>query len=298
MNKILLIGGNGFLGNNLKEHANGIEFDAPRSSQLNFLTKEGFENYSQGYDTVIYMAADYGGLKYNIDNRLKMMFSNTEMTTNFFHFVEKLRPKRIITFGSACAYPANKSLMKEEEIYDGAVHPSVNEYGNIKRMLVWGSKTFEKELGIEWDHLSLANMYGPYDVYDLDRSHIVGALITKFMMSGESVQLMGTGVAKRDLIYVGDVCEAILKVINSKPSNKVINVGSGDSMLIKDLVDIIHSLTDPDKKIKWGTPDENGSLEKSLDITRAQHLLKWSPRTSLKDGLDKTLAWYKESLKQ
>ena len=69
-------------------------------------------------------------------------------------------------------------------------------------------------------------------------------------------------------------------------------------MLIKDLVDIIHSLTDPDKKIKWGTPDENGSLEKSLDITRAQHLLKWSPRTSLKDGLDKTIAWYKESLKQ
>jgi len=220
------------------------------------------------------------------------------MTINFFHFVKKLRPKRIITFGSACSYPANKSLMKEEEIYDGDVHPSVNEYGNIKRMLVWGSKTFEKELGIEWDHLSLANMYGPYDVYDLDRSHIVGALITKFMMSGESVQLMGTGVAKRDLVYVGDVCEGILKVINSKPSNKVINFGSGDSMLIKDLVDIIHSLTDPDKKIKWGTPDENGSLEKSLDITRAQHLLKWSPRTSLKDGLAKTIAWYRESLKQ
>jgi GDP-L-fucose synthase len=297
MNKILLIGGNGFLGNNLKEYAKDIQFDAPRSSELNFLTKKGFEKYCKGYDTVIYMAADYGGLKYNIDNRLKMMFSNTEMTTNFFHFINELQPKRTITFGSACAYPANKALMKEDEIYEGEVHPSVNEYGNIKRMLVWGSKTFQKECGIEWDHLSLANMYGPYDVYDLDRSHIVGALITKFMMPGGSVQLMGTGIARRDLIYVKDVCDAIVKVINNRPSNQIINIGSGGSMLIKDLVDLIHEMTDPKKNVKWGNPDENGSLEKSLDVTRAKELLNWSPTTSLRDGLAETIKWYQNSVK-
>jgi len=86
-------------------------------------------------------------------------------------------------------------------------------------------------------------------------------------------------------------------VINNRPSNQIINIGSGGSMLIKDLVDLIHEMTDPKKNVKWGNPDENGSLEKSLDVTRAKELLNWSPTTSLRDGLAETIKWYQNSVK-
>lgn len=293
---ILILGGNGFLGNNLYPILSEYKVDRPKSSEINLLYEVPVNKF-KNYDLIIYMAANYGGLKYNIDNRLQMLFDNTSMNLNFFKFISLTKPNRVISIGSACSYPATSNFMQEDKLLDGDCHSSIREYGYSKRWAIMAHKTLQKELNIQWDHICPANMYGPYDIFDINRSHLVGALIYKFINATNNVNLLGTGVAKRDVIYVEDVCEAIKLCIKKGPFNQVINIGSNDSMTVKNLAHKISNIINFKGNINWGDPSQDGTLNKSLDCSKAKQLLNWTPKTKINEGLQKTIKWYKQNNK-
>ena len=294
-----MIGGNGFLGthvqNELKKHG-GYEVFAPSKKEANWLTREGIEEIKFKPDIIIHILAIYGGLPFCMNNRVKMAVDNLEINGNVYRYIANKKPKRIITIGSGCEYPGYKSgILTEDQLGDGKLHQSVAHYGYSKLMQLQACEAMREEFGTEYEHIVLANMYGPGDLFDFDRSHVVGALIKKFIDAKgkkQPVRLLGTGTAVRDLIYVKDVAELVVKLIAlEKSTNQPLNASTGVGTSIKDLAEIISKEIEFDQSIIWGDESEDGALLKILSVDRIKKVLGWVPNTDLKDGIKETIDW-------
>ena len=181
--KILIIGGNGFLGSHIQELLKKHEVFSPKKEEVNWLTKHGIEKLNDFEpDVVLHLLAIYGGLPFCMNNRVKMAVDNLEINGNVYRYLAEAKPKRIITIGSGCEYPGYKSgVLTEEQLGDGKLHHSVAHYGYSKLMQLQACEAMREEFGTEFEHVVLANMYGPRDIFDFERSHVVGALIQKFV---------------------------------------------------------------------------------------------------------------------
>tara|TARA_R110000822_G_scaffold16569_4_gene56229 strand:- start:6444 stop:7349 length:906 start_codon:yes stop_codon:yes gene_type:complete len=295
MENILLIGGSGFLMKNLQELYPNYNYIAPRSTQVNWVTNQGVDELPV-VDVVIHSAAVYGGLVYNQNYSERILLDNTRMNANVFDYILSKKPKKVITIGSGCSYPGTSAgLLSEDQIGTGRMHSSVELYGMSK---LWVLAASEKLLD-NWDHLVLANMYGKYDHTDVQKSHLVGALLTKFLIAKHKetdVQLIGTGIAQRDLIYVNDVCDVINHCITRPGSNRAVNVGTGTGTSVKELAQLISEMIYFQGKILWGDEKDNGALCKVLDTARMQQSFPDIHTTQLNVGLRATLSWFQQTL--
>ena len=221
-----------------------------------------------------------------------MLLDNTRMNVNLFDYILRTKPKKVITIGSGCSYPGEATgLLKEEQIGCGRMHPSVEVYGISK---LWALSA-SKRLLTNWDHLVLANMYGKYDHTDVKKSHLVGALLTKFIKAKQQktdVQLIGTGIAQRDLIYVNDVCRVLNESIKNKGANEAINVSTGVGTSVKELSDLIAELLEFKGRILWGDEKDNGALFKVMDTTKMKKYFPSIETTQLRQGLQATIPWF------
>lgn len=298
--KILLIGGNGFLGNHIKQKLLRYDVFSPTHSQIDWRTKEGFDLLTDyNPDVIVHLLAIYGGLPFCLNNRVKMGIENLEINANVFRYIADVKPSRLITIGSGCEYPGYKQgILKEKALGDGKLHESVEHYGYTKLMQLMICKSLLQEYNIGFEHLVLANMYGEGDVFDEYRSHVVGGIIYKFFKSikeNSPVKLLGTGRAIRDLVYVGDVAEMISRLISRREStNEPLNASTGKGTCIKDLVKIISDELNY-HDIEWGDESQDGALVKYLSVERTKEVLGWIPNTSLKEGIKKTISWYKNN---
>lgn len=296
--KILMIGGNGFLGKHVQDLLKDHEVYSPTHSEIDWATGEGISKLdSYNPEVVIHLLAIYGGLPFCMENRVRMGIENLEINANVYRYLINSKPKRLITIGSGCEYPGyKKGILKEEDIGNGKLHQSVEHYGYTKLIQLELCKALREEFGMEYEHIVLANMYGPGDIFDEKRSHVVGALIYKFvkaMKENSQLQLLGTGRAVRDLIYVKDVAHMIQMLVDrEKSTNQPLNASTGTGTSIKELAETISNILDFKEEIKWGDESQDGSLIKYLSSERTEQILKWKPNTDLKNGLKETIDWY------
>ena len=295
MGKVLLTGGGGFLLRNLRELYPNHNYVFPTSKQVNWATGYGVESLPTDVDVVVHAAAVMGGIEFITSHKEKILLDNTRMNANFFEWVLNVKPRKVITMGSGCAYPGYVTgVLKEDDLACGKLHNTVEIYGFSK---LWMQIACEQLLD-NWDHLVLANMYGRYDHIEYTRSHVIAALIVKFIRAqreGKNVQLLGTGVAQRDIMYVGDMCQAInASITTAQGACRPINISTGVGTSIKDLATTIAECISFKGEILWGDETQDGALYKVMDNSLMKKHFDINI-TPLREGLEKTIPWFQDN---
>ena len=302
---VLVTGGSGFLGRHVVERARekGYNVLAPRSAEFNLETGAGVAQYMEearryygSIDVIIHSAAYYGGIGINKKEPATIFYKNIQMALNVFEAAKAHGVQKVLPIGSACAYPGKLTGdLKEEDFWEGKLHESVEAYGISKKIQQVGQQAYYNQYGITSNHLILTNLYGPYDVFNEYRSHVLSALIKKFTEATDTVYLWGDGSPIREFMYVDDAAEAITRTIAMDHDLQPINIGTGEGVSIRELASKIQKVTGFEGRVDWNTSMPNGVHRKVLDTTRMQQLFSWQPQVSLDEGLRKTVEWYAQN---
>jgi GDP-L-fucose synthase len=309
---ILVTGAFGFLGRHLQnafkpyQEQHKIIFLGRKDCDLQ--RYQQVENVLLSYspNVVIHAAAVCGGIKANSKRPATFIKTNLEMGLNLFNAVQNINNRkdlfginRVYTLGSVCAYPKYcPTPFKEDDLWNGYPEETNAPYGMAKRMLLMMGQAYRQQYGLGGAHLIPVNLYGEYDHFDLEDSHVIPALINKFTTAVtkgyKKVECWGTGNATREFLYAGDAAEAIVKAaLTDLDTDLPINLGTGVDISIKELALLIGKLTDFQGEIEFTGEVSDGQPKRCLDVSRAKHLLKWEARTKLHDGLIKTISWYR-----
>ena len=295
-------GKNGFLGHHIKIAFSpfgqyNITYVGSEYNLINQIdTYSLFAEYEP--DIVVHMAAVCGGILANKNSPADFLRDNTQMGLNVFEAARKFKCEYVYTLGSVCSYAKHCPVpFKEDDIFNGYPEETNAPYGQAKRTLLMLSQTYRQQYGIKGAHLIPVNMLGEKDHFDLTNSHVIPALINKFVHAKKSdqqtVECWGTGSATREFLYAGDCAEAIVKAVTSLLDTPLpINIGTGKDISIKDLACLIAELVDFKGEIVFNGQVSDGQPERRLDVSRAKKLLGFEAKTDLRQGLIKTIDWY------
>lgn len=309
--RILVTGGSGFLGRIIVEklEKKGANVFVPRSKHYNLVDYKAvmrcFRNVMP--NMVIHSAAFYGGIWLNKMQPARVYFKNLVMGANVVEMCRYWDVEKIVVVGTGCAYPDGiERLMVEEDFWDGLCHESVRSYGMAKKILQIQCEAYKKQYGLNSLHLILTNLYGEWDSYNPDRSHVAAALIRKFVEAKinnhDKVEVWGTGKPIREFLYVGDAAEGIVRATEEYDDPAPLNIGTGIGTTIKELVDLIVRTTGFKGELVWNAEKPDGQYMKTFSIEKLKKALNWQPETSLEAGLGKTIKWfeanYEEAIKR
>jgi GDP-L-fucose synthase len=201
--------------------------------------------------------------------------------------------------GTVCAYPKLTPVpFREHELWNGYPEETNAPYGLAKKMLLVQAQAYRQEYGFNAIYLLPVNLYGPGDSFDLESSHVIPALIRKCLEAVEAgqdeVTVWGTGQASREFLYVEDATEAIVLASEHYNDPDPVNIGSGREISIKELVELIAELTGFKGQVVWDTIKPDGQPRRSLDTTRAERAFGFHAQTDFREGLRRTIAWYRE----
>ena len=300
MKKILITGSKGFLGHHLVERLKDkYKLLTPSSSKLNICSLNDLNRYVFYHqpDCVIHLAAVCGGIGANKKSPADFFLQNSKMSLNILSVCNILNIKKLITLGSVCSYPKFTPVpFKEENIWDGYPEETNAPYGIAKKNLLVGCKAFNNQYGSNFIHLIPVNMYGEHDSFDPEKSHVIPALLKKFIEAKDqgksSVDVWGDGSASREFLYAGDCAKAIELSIDGYNSPEPMNIGTGKEIKIKDLVLLIKDIVGYKGEINFDASKPNGQPRRCLDTSKAEKELGFIAETSLREGLEKTYNWY------
>lgn len=303
--KILVTGASGFLGGHVIEKLKkfDVQILAPSHKELDLTQDKTCRDYfsNQRPNLVIHCAGSISGLLNILKNPAEIFDNNVRINLNVFKFACKFRSEKLVNIGSTCAYPGDlpTGYFREEEFLNGPMHESVESYGFSKRAMYIGGKAYRQQFGFDSITLLLTNMYGPRDVFGIERSHVVSALIKKFIdakrKKESSVEVLGTGRAIREFLYVEDAANAIIKAAQTYSEDMPLNVGTGTETPIAELAKLVKEISNYSGQIKWNTAAPDGALRKVSDISRIENKLNWEPEYDLKAGLSKTIKWFEDN---
>jgi GDP-L-fucose synthase len=300
--KILVTGGAGFLGRYVVQELRGIghnNIKIVRSSETDLRLREKVDNLLMDYgpDIVIHLAATVGGIGANMNSPGRFFYDNMVMGLNLIESSRIYGVGKFIQLGTVCSYPKYCEVpFKEQDIWNGYPEETNAPYGIAKKALFVMLDAYRKEYNFNSTILVPCNLYGPYDNFNPDTSHVIPALIKKFVQAknnkDSNVSCWGTGRATREFLYVKDAAEAIVKSININTDCSPINLGGGEEISIYNLANQIASSVGYDGNISWDSSKPDGQPRRYLDVGRASQVLNWKASTSLEDGLKKTIAYY------
>ena len=302
--KVTVTGGAGFLGRHLvgRFQSLGAEVYVPRQRDYNLTTLEACLKclLEHPCDVLVHAAAYYGGIGINQTQPATLYYSNLVMGASLMEAARLTNVGKFVAIGTACSYPGYlEGELKEDDLWAGPCHASVVNYGLTKKMMAVQAQAYKRQYGLDSIHLILTNLYGPGDSYNPDRSHVVAALVRKFVEAdinkAPSVEVWGTGKPIREFIYVEDCADAIVLASETYNDSAVpLNIGTGVGTTIRELSDAVCAASNYQGKMIWNADKPDGALKKVLDVTRMKAALGgWTPPTDLKAGLEKTVAWYR-----
>jgi GDP-L-fucose synthase len=302
--RVLVTGGSGFLGGHVLTAlaARGArDIVAPRRKDYDLTSEAGVERLMEEArpEVVIHLAAVVGGIGANRANPGRFFYDNLVMGALLMEHARRTGVQKFVSVGTICAYPKLTPVpFREDDLWSGYPEETNAPYGLAKKMLLVQGQAYREQYGFNAVYLLPVNLYGPGDHDDLASSHVIPALIRKCLDARTSgapeIVCWGDGSPTREFLYVEDCAEAIVLATERYDDPEPVNVGTGVEISIKELVELVAELTGFTGRVTWDTTKPNGQPRRALDVTRARQRFGFRARTEFREGLARTVAWYRE----
>ena len=307
---ILVTGGRGFVGKHVVsklESKQPKKIFAPRSKEFDLRDSKICKKVVQGADIVIHMAANVGGIGYNREKPGELFYDNLVMGVHLMEEARIAGVSKFVSLGTICQYPKITSVpFKEDNLWNGYPEETNAPYGLAKKMLLVQSQAYRQQYGFNAIHLMLVNLYGPGDNFDPSSSHVIPALIKKFVdakkRKDEFVVVWGTGNPTREFLYVEDAVAAYLllaeKMDNKKFHGHAFNFSTENPINVIEVVNLISRIMKSELEPKILNTAKGEIPDQYLSSAKAKKLLVWQPVYNLQSGLKRTVDWYMDFFKK
>jgi GDP-L-fucose synthase len=301
--KILVTGGAGFLGQQVVEQllaagANPDKITIPRSKDYDLCVMANCQEVVKNQDIIIHLAAHVGGIGLNQQKPAELFYDNLMMGTQLIHAAYQAQIEKFVCVGTICAYPKFTPVpFKEEDLWNGYPEETNAPYGVAKKALLVQLQAYRQQYGFNGIYVLPVNLYGPADNFDPSSSHVIPALIRKVheaqQRNDATLPVWGDGSPSREFIYAADAARGIVLATTKFDREEPVNLGTNFEITIKDLIELICELMEFKGKIVWETDKPNGQPRRCLDTQKAQEYFGFQATTTLRDGLQQTIDWYR-----
>ena len=293
---VVVTGGAGFLGGAAVSRLEDLGADVRivRSSDHDLRDPDATRRAVDGAEIVLHLAARVGGIGFNRRNPAPLAYDNLMMTGNIFEQSRLAGVRKLVSACTVCAYPKFCPVpFSEDDLWNGYPEESNAPYGLAKKMMLVLSDAYRRQYGFDSCAPIVANLYGPDDNFDLEDSHVIAAMIRKFVEAVDDdrpeVVLWGTGKPSREFLYVDDAARALLLAAERLDTSEPVNVGTGRETRIGDLASAIQRITGYEGDVRWDTSRPDGQPSRYLDVSRARELMGFEAEVALEDGLRRTV---------
>jgi GDP-L-fucose synthase len=302
--RTLVTGGAGFLGSHLVEliRRDGIDPFVPRRRDYDLTSMAEAERLFDDAkpELVIHLAAVAGGIGANRAAPGWFWYANTMIGAHVLEQSRLHRVEKLVMLGTICSYPKFASVpFREDDLWNGYPEETNAPYGVAKKAQLVGAQAYREQYGLTSIYLLPANLYGPRDNFDLETGHVIAHLIRKMLEAQErgdgEIVVWGDGSATREFLYVEDAAEGIRLAAERYDGPEPVNLGTGDEISIRELAELVAELTEFEGELVWDTSKPNGQPRRRLDTSRAEQLFGFRAHTPLREGVARTVAWYKAS---
>ena len=297
--RTLVTGGGGFLGSHLVERLQAARDDVfvVRQQEFDLTSRDDVERLFRDVrpERVFHLAAEVGGIGANQANPGRYWYANLMMGA---HVLEQSRldgVEKLVVVGTVCAYPKFTPVpFREESLWDGYPEETNAPYGVAKKTILVGAQAYREQYGLDSIFLLPTNLYGPRDNFHPTNAHVIPDLIRKMIDSPDEVVLWGDGSPTREFLYVDDCAEGLVLAAERYDGPEPVNLGAAKEISIRELAELVADVTGFEGRVEWDETKPNGQPRRSVDGTRARELFGFDPTTPLREGLQRTVAWYRQ----
>jgi GDP-L-fucose synthase len=296
--RTLVTGGGGFLGSHLVERleAAGDDVFVARRRDFDLTNPDDVERLFAAArpGRVFHLAAEVGGIGANMANPGRYWYANLVMGAHVLEASRVAGVEKLVIVGTVCAYPKFTPVpFREEDLWDGYPEETNAPYGVAKKAVLVGAQAYRDQYGLDAIFLLPTNLYGPRDNFHPTNAHVIPDLVRKMVESPEEVVLWGDGSPTREFLYVEDCAEGLVLAAERYDGADPVNLGAAKEISIRELAELVADVTGFDGRIEWDETKPNGQPRRSVDGTRARELFGFEARTPLREGLERTVAWYR-----